>query len=110
MSSVFLDTLQGKPTTRRPVWFMRQAGRYLPQYMEVRKKAGDFLTLCKSPEMACEVTCQPVELLGVDAAIIFSDILVIPVAMGMDLKMIAVKSGCMIWMMNFGCKREMKVK
>jgi len=88
MSSLLLDTINGKQCSRRPVWFMRQAGRYLPDYKAVRAKAGNFMTLCQSPEMASEVTCQPVEILGVDAAIIFSDILVIPVAAGMELNFV----------------------
>ncbi len=83
---VFVDACFRKPTPYTPIWMMRQAGRYLPEYMEVRNKAGDFLTLCKNPEMAAEVTLQPVEILDVDAAILFSDILVIPMEMGMDLR------------------------
>lgn len=80
----------GKPVKYTPIWIMRQAGRYLPQYRAVRKKS-DFITMCKTPELAAEVTIQPVDLIGVDAAIIFSDILVIPEAMGMKLEMIESK-------------------
>ena len=85
MSKIFIDACLGKDTPYTPVWMMRQAGRYLPEYMEVRAKAGDFLSLCHNPEMACEVTLQPVDIVGVDAAILFSDILVVPNEMGMDL-------------------------
>ncbi len=88
MSKIFVDACFGKETPYTPVWMMRQAGRYLPQYMAVREKAGDFLSLCHNPELACEVTLQPVDILGVDAAILFSDILVVPDEMGMDLKFV----------------------
>ena len=83
---IFIDACLGKKTPYTPVWMMRQAGRYLPEYMKVRSQAGDFLTLCKDSEKACEVTLQPVDILGVDAAILFSDILVVPMEMGMDLR------------------------
>ena len=80
----FLKACRGEETDCTPVWFMRQAGRYLPEYRAVRAKVP-FLTLCKTPELAAEVTLQPVDILGVDAAILFSDILVVPEAMGMHL-------------------------
>ncbi|MGM0623209.1 MAG: uroporphyrinogen decarboxylase [Campylobacterota bacterium] len=88
MSKIFVDACFGKPTPHTPVWMMRQAGRYLPQYMKVRGEAGSFLNLCHDPKKACEVTIQPLDIVGVDAAILFSDILVIPHEMGMDLEFI----------------------
>jgi len=83
-NDLFLKACLRQPVPRTPVWIMRQAGRYLPEYRAIRQKV-DFLTLCKSPELAAEVTVQPVEIINVDAAIIFSDILVLPEAMGMEL-------------------------
>ncbi len=85
MSKIFVDACFGKETPYTPVWMMRQAGRYLPEYMEVRKQAGNFLNLCHNPKLAAEVTLQPVDIVGVDAAILFSDILVVPNEMGMKL-------------------------
>lgn len=85
---IFIDACLKKNTPYTPVWMMRQAGRYLPEYMRVRNEAGDFLSLCKDYKKASEVTIQPVDILGVDAAILFSDILVVPLEMGMDLKFI----------------------
>jgi len=85
-NDLFLRACRKKSVERTPVWIMRQAGRYLPEYRRVREKA-DFLTMCKTPELAAEVTIQPVDIIGVDAAILFSDILVIPEAMGMELQM-----------------------
>jgi uroporphyrinogen decarboxylase len=80
-----LDVLSGRPTERRPIWFMRQAGRYLPEYRALREKAGSFLDLCYNPELAAEVTVQPLRRFDLDAAILFADILVVPHAMGLDL-------------------------
>ena len=85
MESDYINALLKKEVTRTPIWVMRQAGRYLPEYRETRKKAGDFLSLCKSSELACEVTLQPLERFDLDAAILFSDILTIPDAMGLGL-------------------------
>ena len=81
----FLRALMREPTPYTPVWIMRQAGRYLPEYNATRKKAGSFLKLAKTPELACEVTLQPLERFPLDAAILFSDILTVPDAMGLGL-------------------------
>jgi uroporphyrinogen decarboxylase len=90
-NDLLLRAARGEEVERIPVWTMRQAGRILKEYRAVREKAGSFINLAKSPEMAAEVTIQPVDILGVDAAIIFSDILVVPEAMGLPYEMIEQK-------------------
>ena len=84
-NDAFLRALLKEPTDFTPLWMMRQAGRYLPEYCATRKRAGNFLNLCKSPSMACEVTLQPLARYDLDAAILFSDILTVPDAMGLGL-------------------------
>ena len=85
----FLRPLRREPVDHTPIWLMRQAGRYLPEYRETRKKAGSFLDLCYTPEHAIEVTLQPIRRFGFDGAILFSDILVVPHALGQDLAFLA---------------------
>lgn len=84
-----LRALLRQPVDRTPIWIMRQAGRYLPEYRKVRDQAGDFLTLCQTPEWACEVTLQPLRRFDLDGAVIFSDILTIPSAMGLGLHFVS---------------------
>ncbi len=85
VNDTFLRALRREPTPYTPIWLMRQAGRYLPEYNATRKRAGSFLALCKTPELACEVTLQPLARFPLDAAILFSDILTVPDAMGLGL-------------------------
>jgi uroporphyrinogen decarboxylase len=90
-NDLLLRAAKGQEVERAPIWLMRQAGRVLPEYRATRSKAKNFIEFVKNPELACEVTIQPVDILGVDAAIIFSDILVIPEAMGLPYQMIEAK-------------------
>lgn len=83
---IFIDACLKKPTKTAPIWLMRQAGRYLAEYRETRAKARDFIDFCRRPDLAAEATLQPIEIFGVDAAILFSDILVVPLEMGMKLE------------------------
>jgi uroporphyrinogen decarboxylase len=85
-NDLLLRALLREPTPRRPIWLMRQAGRYLPEYRATRERAGGFLEMCTNPEIACEITLQPVERFPLDAAILFSDILTIPHAMDLGLE------------------------
>src|SRR5881296_249081 len=87
-NDTLIRALYRQPTAYTPVWLMRQAGRYLPEYNETRRRAGSFLALCKTPSLACEVTLQPLHRFGLDAAILFSDILTIPDAMGLGLSVL----------------------
>lgn len=87
-NDTILKVLAREPTSYTPVWIMRQAGRYLPEYRKTRTEAGSFLKLCKTPELACEVTLQPLNRFKLDAAILFSDILTIPDAMGLGLSFV----------------------
>ena len=89
-NDLLLRTLRGESVERPPVWMMRQAGRYLPEYRVLRQKYG-FFERCQTPELACAITLQPVDIIGVDAAILFSDILVVPQAMGMEVQLIESK-------------------
>ena len=88
-NDLLIRALLRQPVPRTPVWIMRQAGRYLPEYREIRARAGDFMSLCSNPELACEVTLQPLRRFDLDAAIIFSDILTVPDAMGLGLYFMA---------------------
>ncbi|HKJ20444.1 MAG TPA: uroporphyrinogen decarboxylase [Woeseiaceae bacterium] len=88
-NDLLLRALLRQPTSRTPLWIMRQAGRYLPEYRATRAEAGDFMSLCRNPDLACEVTMQPLRRYALDAAILFSDILTVPDAMGLGLYFIA---------------------
>ncbi|MCF6268684.1 MAG: uroporphyrinogen decarboxylase [Melioribacteraceae bacterium] len=95
-NDIFLRACKKEPIDRTPIWIMRQAGRYLPEYRKVRANS-DFKTMVKTPELATEVTLQPIDIIGVDAAIIFSDILVIPEALGMNYEMVESRGPSFDW-------------
>lgn len=86
-NDLFLKALRGEEVSRPPVWMMRQAGRYLPEYIKLRNKYS-FFERCETPELACEITLQPIDIVGTDAAILFSDILVVPQAMGLEVQLV----------------------
>lgn len=86
-NDLFLKALRGEEVSRPPVWMMRQAGRYLPEYIKLREKYS-FFERCETPELACEITLQPIDIIGTDAAILFSDILVVPQAMGLEVQLV----------------------
>ncbi len=88
VDSPFLRALSGQPNSPPPIWLMRQAGRYLPEYREVRSKVASFLDLCRTPELAAEVTLQPLRRFDLDAAIVFSDILIVPYALGQKIEFV----------------------
>ena len=100
---LFLKALKGEKVDRPPVWIMRQAGRYLPDFMKLKNKY-DFFTRCQTPELACEITLMPIQQIGLDAAIIFSDILVVPQAMGVKVEMKNNRFSCFSALGFFGRK------
>ena len=89
MPGLLLDTLNGKRADRVPLWLMRQAGRYLPEYRALREQKGGFLAMAYDSEAACEITLQPIDRFGFDGAILFSDILIVPHALGQHLEFLA---------------------
>jgi len=95
-NDLFLRALKGEEVSRPPVWMMRQAGRYLPDFMKLKEKY-DFFTRCRTPELATEITVMPIHQVGTDAAILFSDILVVPQAMNIEVEM---KPGVGPWLPN----------